>query len=323
MNGCTAGEFFSGDPCFDSGSRVARNGVGMRMLLIFCVLLPAASTGDCAEAGFREFENIRIDVPLDYDSMLSTARPCCGASGYTGFRDLPLACLQEPEEGCSDGNPDTDFRDRSGLRRDTWYFMGYQVATIGILYMMPESVSGWTDEQKEGYSLSIWWDNVTHPATDSDDFYINYLLHPYWGAAYFVRARERGYSESQSFWYSAMLSTAYEFGVEALFEEPSRQDLIVTPVLGALLGKYFMRVRRDIRDRSATRGYRTTKEKWQWVLTDPLGSLNRQVDRLFGRDVYLRVRPYVSSRRRYGDLPFDPMRRDDDRITGLQFYLRW
>ena len=82
--------------------------------------------------------------------------------------------------------------DREGLRRDTWYFLGYQWITIGILYIAPESVSGWTDEQKEEYSLSVWWDNVTSPQWDSDDFYLNYIMHPYWGAAYYVRARERG-----------------------------------------------------------------------------------------------------------------------------------
>ena len=82
--------------------------------------------------------------------------------------------------------------DSRGLRRDTWHFLGYQAATIGFLYALPEGVSGWTEEQKEGYSMSIWWDNVTHPQIDSDDFYINYILHPYWGAAYF-RSRTRAW----------------------------------------------------------------------------------------------------------------------------------
>ena len=189
------------------------------------------------------------------------------------------------------GHANVDARDWEGLKRDTWYFLGYQWVTIGVLYMAPESVSSWTDEQKEGYDLSYWWDNVTHPEIDSDKFYLNYVLHPYWGAAYYVRAQERGYGPRESFWYSAMLSTIYEFGAEALFEEPSIQDLIVTPVGGALLGGYFMKLRRNIRDREDERGYRTTGDKWVWVLTDPLGSLNRQVDRLFGRNTRGDIRP--------------------------------
>jgi len=49
---------------------------------------------------------------------------------------------------------DLDSRDREGLNRDTWYFLGYQWVTIGVLYVAPESVSTWSDEQKDEYSLS-------------------------------------------------------------------------------------------------------------------------------------------------------------------------
>ena len=203
-----------------------------------------------------------------------------------------------------------DTRDRQGLRRDTWYFLGYQLATISILYVAPESVSGWTDEQKEDYSLSVWWDNVTHPEMDSDDFYLNYVLHPYWGAAYYVRARERGYSDGQSFWYSVLLSSMYEFGAEAIFEEPSIQDLVVTPVAGTVVGRYFMRVRGNILERDAEGLARTTRDKWVWGLTDPLGYLNGQVDRLVGRDTHLHIRPY----RRI---------QSDDVAYGIEFRLQW
>ena len=94
----------------------------------------------------------------------------------------------------------TNTPDRDGLNRDTWYFLGYQFVAIGILYAMPESVTGWTDEQKSNYRISDWWNNVTNPACDSDDFFINYVTHPYWGAAYHVRARERGYDARSAFW---------------------------------------------------------------------------------------------------------------------------
>jgi hypothetical protein len=134
---------------------------------------------------------------------------------------IPHASVGQYQEWEQDRGPDSE-----GLWRDTRYFLGYQVAAIGILYAMPESVTGWTDEQKHNYSLSVWWDNVTSPSCDSDDFFINYVTHPYWGAAYYMRAHERGYDRKAAFWYSVLLSTTYEFGVEALFEEPSIQDLV-------------------------------------------------------------------------------------------------
>ncbi|WP_367115459.1 DUF3943 domain-containing protein, partial [Marivivens sp.] len=40
---------------------------------------------------------------------------------------------------------------------------------------------------------------MSHPQLDSDDWYINYVVHPYWGGAYYVRARERGYTDRQAF----------------------------------------------------------------------------------------------------------------------------
>ncbi|MGI9325215.1 MAG: DUF3943 domain-containing protein [Pseudomonadales bacterium] len=85
--------------------------------------------------------------------------------------------------------------------------------------------------------------NVRKPTWDSDDDFINYGLHPYWGATYFVRAQERGYGNKGAFWYSFALSSLYEFGAEAIFEEPSIQDFVVTPVVGSLIGTQFVRLR--------------------------------------------------------------------------------
>lgn len=261
-----------------------------------------------------------VIFPADY-SVPASWKNCVGLNSNIADSVQPN-CTGDPEFD-DEESVFSDSRDRKGLRRDTWYFLGYQAVTIGILYAMPESVSGWTDEQKEGYSMSIWWDNVTHPQIDSDDFYINYILHPYWGAAYFVRARERGYSDVESFWYAVLLSSAYEFGAEALFEEPSIQDIIVTPVGGALVGMYFMNVRDNIREREIALGKRTTKDRWLWVLTDPLGSLNRKFDKLFGWETELQVRPYSYVRRRDLNMPYEPAPWNDDRVYGIEFRLRW
>jgi hypothetical protein len=69
---------------------------------------------------------------------------------------------------------------------------------------------------------------------DSDDAVTNYVFHPYWGAAYYIRARERGFGVLGSAVYSALLSTIFEFGVEAFFEQPSYQELIMSSIAGTL-----------------------------------------------------------------------------------------
>lgn len=178
--------------------------------------------------------------------------------------------------------------DWTGVGRDTLYFIGYQFAAIGVLYIAPEDVSGWSEEDKEDYSFEKWKDNVGNPVWDEDKWWINYILHPYWGGAFYIRAQERGFDQVQSFLYSALLSTLYEFGAEAMFEPPSYQDLIVTPVVGALVGQFlFAPIREHIRAQPGEPGW---TGKAVLFLTDPMGVVNVATDRLFGVKADLTLR---------------------------------
>jgi Domain of unknown function (DUF3943) len=209
-----------------------------------------------------------------------------------------------------------------GMGRDTVLLLGYQAVAIGVLYAMPSSVTGWS--KKDG-DVDAWWDNVRNPTWDKDGPFMNYLAHPYWGAAYYIRARERGFNRPASFAVSVALSALYEFGAEAFFEPPSYQDLIVTPVAGTLIGAF---VFEPIRDRIKL------KPELQWydhvglVLTDPLGAVNRVFEGLFGikSDIRVHLRPPT--------LPDTDQRtaraakrqeEPDERTRGvnIQFVLRW
>jgi Domain of unknown function (DUF3943) len=176
-------------------------------------------------------------------------------------------------------------RDWVGLGRDTLFLMGYQVFGIGVLYALPESVSSWSDEQKKNLSLETWWNHVRHPQWDKDDWTVNYIGHTYFGATYYTRARERGFGEIDSFLYAALGSAIYEFGVEALFERPSYQDLIVTPVGGALLGFALEPVRNWIKRKPELQWY----DHLVLIATDPIGALNSVGERLLGIKSDIRV----------------------------------
>lgn len=179
--------------------------------------------------------------------------------------------------------------DWRGVRRDVAYFLGYQFVAFGVLYSVPENVSGWDDEAKHDYSFEEWRDNVSKPVWDEDRWWINYVLHPYWGGAYYIQARERGLDRVQSFWYSALISTLYEYGVEALAEPVSAQDMVVTPVAGFLLGEYlFTPLRARIR---AKPGELDWSDKMTLFVTDPLGVMNAQADRLLGVKTTLQWQP--------------------------------
>ncbi|MDP2827767.1 MAG: DUF3943 domain-containing protein [Sulfuricellaceae bacterium] len=189
--------------------------------------------------------------------------------------------------------PMADSPDWRGVARDEMYFLGYQFAVIGILYVMPESISGWTDEQKENYSFEKWKDNVKNPVWDEDKWYVNYITHPYWGAAYYVRARERGLDRMQSFWFSALTSAVYEFGAEAMFEPASKTDLIVTPLFGWLLGEYVFMPWREQARASVGMGWR---EKMVLTLTDPLGVLFGATDQALGVKTSYSFGPMMGAR---------------------------
>lgn len=82
---------------------------------------------------------------------------------------------------------------------------------------------------------------------DHDNPIFNYVLHPYAGAAYFMSARTQGFNFWQSMLYSACISTiGWEFGIEAFMERPSYQDIVVTPVVGSIIGELFYRLKRNI-----------------------------------------------------------------------------
>jgi hypothetical protein len=181
--------------------------------------------------------------------------------------------------------PSTARRDWQGLGRDTAFFVGYEVMAAGTLYLLPERVTQWTVEQRRT-SLQRWWENVRHPQWDTDHWSLNYLGHPYFGAIAYVRARERGFEPLGGFGYAAVLSGLYEYGIEALFERPSYQDLLVTPVGGLLLGALlFDPIRKHIRRKSALNWY----DHVTLALTDPLGVSNSLMERLWGIQTDIRV----------------------------------
>ena len=139
--------------------------------------------------------------------------------------------------------------DKKLLLQNTGSLIGFSVATMGILYLMPSSFTHWDNEDRKR-PFSKWWDNVSRgPVWDKDDFFLNYVTHPYAGAVYYMGARSAGANAGYSFLYSFALSTFFwECGIEALAERPSIQDLIVTPVFGALFGEGFYMAKRHILD---------------------------------------------------------------------------
>jgi len=201
--------------------------------------------------------------------------------------------------------------DWNGLARDTGYLIGYQFIGFVILYVSPESISNWSTESKKHYDFGKWTHNVSNPTVDSDKWWINYILHPYWGSAYYLDARGRGFSRWGSFCYSFLGSSLYEFGTEAFAEPASWQDIFVTPIVGSLLG---MALEGPWRYLLAKGESRNVGDSILLYLIDPLGQLNHDVDHLFGFEsghTAVNLLPVISPAPGHGT------------YAGVQLSMRW
>lgn len=139
--------------------------------------------------------------------------------------------------------------DWRGLAYNTAALYGAGFVTLGVLELLPEDATAWNKAQLHRTPLfERWWEHVSGgPRWDHDNVVFDYVLHPYGGAAYFMSARSRGFNMWQSALYSAAVSTIFwEYGIEAFMEYPSIQDLIITPVVGSVIGECFYKVKRSI-----------------------------------------------------------------------------
>lgn len=248
-------------------------------------------------------EDFAASPPRPLQMSFDQVKMATSLSGYFSMPSLKFSPYAEFNESIKQTNrgyrwegPLKENPDWRGIKFDTASFLAYQTIAIGVLYLAPEALSGWSQEDKDDYSFEKWTENVTHPVWDEDEWWVNYILHPYWGGTYYIRARERGFGRTQSFWYSVILSTLYEYGAEALFEPVSYQDLIVTPVAGTLLGIYvFTPIREKVRAKPGKLGW---SDKAVLFITDPLGVVNEEVASFFDLNTELSFR-----RIRAGNIP--------------------
>lgn len=126
------------------------------------------------------------------------------------------------------------------IKRGSVYVAGYDLAVGLLLLAVPENISKWDKKEKlsivaelKQYSRSF----TTAPETDKDLFAVNYLGHPYQGSFYYNSIRSQGATAIQSSLFSLAHSVLWEYLVEGGTEQPSIQDLMITPIAGSLLGE--------------------------------------------------------------------------------------
>ncbi len=151
---------------------------------------------------------------------------------------------------------------------------GIGIAIVG-LYAVPESVTNW---DRTRFGFNAWLQDVQiGPVLDSDNFFLNGITHPYFGAVYYMQPRVAGYSWAESALFSFLVSTFFwEYGIESFVEIPSWQDLIYTPAIGSIFGEIFYQFTKYIQNNdnrlfgSRILGY------FLITLMDPIGVIMRE-----------------------------------------------
>ncbi|WP_289735825.1 DUF3943 domain-containing protein [Paramuribaculum intestinale] len=146
-------------------------------------------------------------------------------------------------------SPTRSMRDWNRLWANTAVLMGGGLAALGILELLPQESTAWNSHENSKTPLfKRWLRHVKEgPVWDGDKFIFNFVLHPYAGAAYYMSARSCGFNYWGSFVYCFCISTFFwEYGFEAFNEIPSAQDIVVTSVVGSIMGEAFYHAKRHI-----------------------------------------------------------------------------
>jgi hypothetical protein len=125
---------------------------------------------------------------------------------------------------------------------------GLSLVGAGVYAFAPTAFTG---SKKEGQWEDAWghfkegW--TKPPVFDKDPATVNYLGHPYFGANFYLSQRNVGESPLYSFFFSVFCSTFFEYMIESWSERPSINDLIITPVVGSILGELVYRATQEMR----------------------------------------------------------------------------
>jgi hypothetical protein len=124
---------------------------------------------------------------------------------------------------------------------------GAELVGITALILTPKKVTGWSPDWTQDA-----WNNMRHslsmlPVWDKDDWQINYVGHPIAGSLYYNSLRSQNASIFHSFLFATAQSFIWEYIIEATAEKPSTQDLIITPIVGSLLGESVHRLTMNMR----------------------------------------------------------------------------
>ncbi len=231
------------------------------------------------------------------ESQIKPARPedkienlCSNPQQRGNLAQVVLIENQDPNE--FQMNLDASFltsTDRT-LANDTRNLALGMAGTMGVLWSMPGTTTGWDKEairRNPNGLFSEYKNNISRgPRWDDDNKFLNFVAHPAAGAAYYTLSRHNGKSPLESFGYAVAMSTFFwEYGFEAFVEIPSMQDLIITPLFGALLGEVAFQYENQIRNNDGQVLGSKTLGAAAMIVLNPAGALSDAINSVLGAKV--------------------------------------
>jgi hypothetical protein len=123
------------------------------------------------------------------------------------------------------------------MARGSLFILGIDGAGYAGLALLDTTISGWNSGSFANYRGNMERAFTSPPVVDHDKWYINYIGHPYAGALFYNAVR----SQNAKMWQSSLFCLGHvlvwEYVIESGLEQPSIQDLIVTPLAGIVLGE--------------------------------------------------------------------------------------
>ena len=131
--------------------------------------------------------------------------------------------------------------------RAEFFIGGAELLGITALILTPKEVTGWSPDWTQDAWRNVKRSLSTPPVWDDDDWQLNYIGHPIAGSYYYNSLRSQNANIFHSFLFATAQSFIWEYFIEATAEKPSAQDLIVTPIVGSLLGESAHRLTMNMR----------------------------------------------------------------------------
>ena len=133
------------------------------------------------------------------------------------------------------------------IGRAELFIGGAELFGVTVLMLSPKEVTGWSSDWTQDAWRNVKRSLSTPPVWDDDDWQLNYIGHPVAGSYYYNSLRSQNASIFHSFLFATAQSCIWEYFIEATAEKPSTQDLIVTPIVGSILGESIHRLTLNMR----------------------------------------------------------------------------